>query len=102
MDLGKLNEMRNIIMEANDVIIERSDQLWNSFSNEDQLYLFLAVVRRIYKGEYELKGSYREVLYDVFGFGPEAYMPAQMAGYLDIHNACFSDQEEKAKKRPKG
>ena len=97
MDLGKLNELRDIIMEANDAIIDRSDEMWNSFSNEDQLLLFLAVVRRIYKGEYELRGSYREVLYDVFGFGPEAYMPAQMAGYLDIHNACVLDQEKKKK-----
>lgn len=88
MDLGKLNEMRDILMEANDILVERSDKLWNSFSKEDQLDLFIAVVRRIYKAEFEQKFSYREVLYDTFGFGPEAYMPAQMAGYLDIHNAC--------------
>jgi len=52
------------------------------------------VSRRIYKGEIEDKGTYRWVLYDVFGFGPEAYAPAQMAGYLSIHNSIFSSDHE--------
>ena len=97
LNADSLKEIRDIMVEADKILIERSDKLWNSFSSEDQLDLFIAVVRRIYKGEYELKGSYREVLYDVFGFGPEAYVPAQMAGYLDIHNACVLDQEKKKK-----
>jgi hypothetical protein len=34
-------------------------------------------------------------LYEVFGFGPEAYAPAQMAGYLEIHNAIFTASQER-------
>jgi hypothetical protein len=49
-------------------------------------------VRRIHKGEVEDRGSYRHVLYSVFGFGPEAYTLAQGAGYLDIHNSIVSDE----------
>lgn len=97
LNVDKLTVIRDIMVEADKIITERSDKLWNSFSNEDQLDLFLAVVRRIYKGEYELQGSYRDVLYEVFGFGPEAYVPAQMAGYLDIHNACVLDREKSKK-----
>lgn len=70
------------------------EQHWNSLSKEDQLKCFCAVVRRIYEGDIEKQGSYRYVLYDIFGFGPEAYAQAQMAGYLAIHNAIFTQSQE--------
>lgn len=92
--IDSLNEFRNILVDVHENSIKRSDKLWESFSNEDQLDLFLAVVRRIYKGEFEEKGSYRHVLYDTFGFGPESYTLAQMDGFLDIHNACVKAQEK--------
>jgi hypothetical protein len=66
-----------------------SEALWNSFSKEDQLKIFCAVVRRIYKAELEDKGTYRYALYDVFEFGPESYASAQLSGYLALHNAIF-------------
>ena len=50
--------------------------------------------RRIVKGDLEDKGTYRYVLYSVFGFGPEAYVRAQMAGYLTIHNSIWDSQHE--------
>ena len=64
---------------------------WNSLSKEEQLSVFCSVVRRIYKGELDDRRSYRGVLYDVFGFGPEAYAPAQMSGYLSLHNSIMSE-----------
>lgn len=76
-------------------IEKESEDYWNSLSKEDQLKVFCAVSRRIYKGEIEDKGTYRYVLYQVFGFGPEAYAPAQMSGYLDIHNAIFTTMDDK-------
>jgi hypothetical protein len=72
-----------------DVIQKDSEDFWNSLSKEDQLKAFCAVSRRIHKGEIEDRGSYRYVLYDVFGFGLEAYVQAQVSGYMDIHNAIF-------------
>ena len=74
-------------------IEEESETYWNSLSKEDQLKVFCAVSRRIYEGEIVKQGTYRYVLYEVFGFGGEAYMPAQLSGYLDIHNAIFSSEE---------
>ena len=52
-----------------------------------QLKAFCAVVRRIHKGELEDRGTYRHILYSVFGFGPESYAQAQDAGYFVLHNA---------------
>jgi hypothetical protein len=61
--------------------------VYQTHSKEQQLNAFCAVVRRIYKGELEDKGTYRYVLYNIFGFGPESYVPAQMAGFLGLHNS---------------
>lgn len=71
------------------------EDFWNSLSKEDQLKCFCAVSRRILKGEISDRGSYRYVLYDIFGFGPEAYGQAQDAGYLAIHNAIMTEEYDK-------
>ena len=98
MDLNsqEWQDLSNEFNRAMNEIEQHSENKWNALSKEDQLDYFCAVVRRIHKGEVEDSRSYRGVLYDVFGFGPEAYAPAQMAGYLDIHNLIYdSDYEHK-------
>lgn len=87
--LKSLEEISKIFNEAMAEVEKESEDFWNSLSKEDQLKAFCAISRRIYKGEIEDRGTYRYVLYDVFGFGPEAYAPAQLAGYLTIHNAIY-------------
>lgn len=81
----------NAVMEH---IKNEEEAYWNSLSKEQQLCAFNSVCRRIVKGELEDKGSYRYVLYDVFGFGMEAYARAQLAGYLTIHNSIWDSQQE--------
>lgn len=94
--LDALAESGKAFSEAMDNIEKESEAYWNTLTDQQRLDVFCAVCRRIYKGDIELKGSYRYVLYDVFGFGPEAYAPAQLAGYLAIHNSIYdSDYEEK-------
>jgi hypothetical protein len=68
--------------------VEKSNmEFWNSMSKEDQLKAFCAVVSKIAKAELDDRRSYRGVLYDEFQFGPESYIPAQISGYLDLHNS---------------
>ena len=93
--LDTLDKISNSFNEAMDQLEIEQEEYWNSLSKEQQLNAFCAVARRIYKGDIELNGSYRYVLYEVFGFGPEAYAPAQMAGYLSIHNAIFTASQER-------
>lgn len=88
------DEISKNFREAMDQIEKESEAYWNSLTKQQQLDTFCAVVRRIYKGEIEVTGSYRYVLYDVFGFGPESYAPAQMAGYLTIHNSIFNEEHD--------
>lgn len=88
--LEELEETSNAFMNAMNKIKDEQEAYWDSLTKEEQLKAFCAVARRIHKGEVELRGSYRYVLYNVFGFGPEAYAQAQLAGYLDIHNAIYT------------
>jgi len=89
--LQALAEIRDHFKAITDQMELEQEQYWNSLTPEQQLNAFCAIMRRVYKGELEEKRSYRGVLYGVFGWGPEAYMPAQMAGYLSIHNAIMPD-----------
>ena len=72
---------------------EDQEKFWSSLSKEDQLKVFCCVIRRLFDGEIKNPRSYRGVLYDVFGFGPEAYAQAQCAGFLAIHNSIMNDEE---------
>ncbi len=95
-ELGKVfDEISDIFNQAMSAIEHEQEAYWNSLSKEDQLKAFCAVVRRIHRGEIEEHGTYRYVLYDVFGFGPESYGQAQMAGYLDLHNSIMCPDQER-------
>jgi hypothetical protein len=71
---------------------QQQEEYWASLTKEQQLDLFCCVVRRLVKGELEDNRSYRGILYDIFEWGPEAYATAQMAGYINLHNAIFKKE----------
>jgi hypothetical protein len=89
-------EMQENADKAQKAFEAECDRAWNSLDQETKLKLFCAVCTRLYKGELEDKGSYRHVLYEVFGFGPEAYGTAQAAGFLALHNAIIDEDQELA------
>ena len=91
-DLVDFSNQFNQVMAE---IEKESEAYWNGLSKEEQLKAFCAVSRRIHQGEIVDQGSYRHVLYGVFEFGPEAYAPAQLAGYLDIHNCIMGPDHDK-------
>lgn len=95
MNKDSLESVSKTFTEIHAEIEKESEQYWNSLSKEEQLKVFCAVSRRIYKAEIEEQRSYRGTLYSVFGFGPEAYAQAQMAGYLSIHNSIMSGNHDK-------
>lgn len=91
--LDALAETRNAFLEAAEHEKSLSESFWNGLSSEEQLWAFCAVMRRLHKGELEDKRSYRGVLYSVFNWGPEAYAPAQLSGFLDIHNSIYTSDD---------
>ena len=82
-------ELRAAFQEVELSIKRDADRVWDSLSEDDKLYAFCKVVSLIHKGEVEERGSYRYVLYQVFGFDMGSYVPAQLSGYLDLHNLLF-------------
>jgi hypothetical protein len=70
------------------------DEWWNGLSKDDQMKAFYSVVKRLVDGELTQKGSYRYVLYDVFGFDAEAYGLGMMCGYMALHNSIERDVEK--------
>lgn len=90
--MDDLEEIGNMFRDTMDKIKEDSESYWNSLSHDEQLKVFCAVSRRIFDGEIKQRGSYRYVLYNIFKFEPEAYVQAQDAGYLAIHNAIYDSE----------
>lgn len=70
------------------------DLWWNGLSKDDQMKAFYSVVKRLVDGELTQKGSYRYVLYEVFGFGAESYMLGMMCGFMALHNSIKRDVEK--------
>lgn len=93
--LAELNAMVDEYNKAQEIVKDQQERFWNSFSKQHQLDLFCAVVRRIHKAEIQDKGSYRYALYSIFGFDESSYALALEAGYMDIHNRLFRDDDWK-------
>ncbi len=70
------------------------DAWWESLTYDDKLKAFYSVVKRIYDGDVKNQGSYRYVLYDVFGFEADAYALGMDCGYMSLHNAIKTEEEE--------
>ncbi len=75
--------------EATNKWVAEMDEWWDELSAEDQQKAFYNVCRRIYDGDVIQKRSYRGVLYDTFGWGPEAYVLGMEARYMEIHNLLW-------------
>ena len=91
--LDALREASAAFQEAIEHEKALSESFWNGLNSEEQLWVFCAIVRRLHRGEIEDRRSYRGVLYETFGWGPEAYAPAQCSGYLDIHNSIYNNDD---------
>lgn len=72
---------------------QENDAWWNGLTETEREDAFYAVVKRIYQGEIKERGSYRYVLYEVFGFGPQMYMLGMECGYMELHNAIYTHEE---------
>jgi len=96
MDEIKKQEVMDALHESGRELAKAADnwqQMANSYYSglepEEQLWAFCAIVEKICKGELDDRRSYRGILYNTFGWGPEAYAAAQHAGYLGLHNSIY-------------
>ena len=86
-DSEEMKDFQRVYQEARDQYDKDAEKYWNDLSYEDKLMSFYIVTKRIHKGDIVDNGSYRHVLYGVFGFDMDSYVVGMDSGYLDIHNS---------------
>jgi hypothetical protein len=101
IDWDELQKLSELMKESADQYENECNTFWNNLSYDDQLKAFYSVVKRIHKGELEDRGSYRWILYDVFGFGPDSYLVGMECGFLELHNSIYDKEYSKRKARAK-
>ena len=94
----RLSETRNIFSAIEQEEQEAADNFWNNLSYEDKCNAFHAVVERLYHGEIENDTSYRYILYNIFGFGPDMYIRGMNCGYIELHNSICNKCNRERKK----
>jgi hypothetical protein len=86
LDSPEWKEACRSYQEAVEEYNQKMTAWWENLPTEEQQWAFYNVCRLIHEGDVEEKRSYRGVLYDTFGWGPEAYVIGMEAGYMEIHN----------------
>lgn len=98
-NMQKLEESLSVLRETfEEMRIKNenaSEGFWNKLTYDEKLMAFYSVVKRIHKGELDEKGSYRYILYDVFGFDVDAYSMGMECGFLDLHNSIYTHESLK-------
>jgi len=95
-DLDVLAELTQEVKKYKEQYEAKNDAWWNGLTEKERQDAFYAVCKRIYQGDIVDQGSYRHVLYSVFGFGPEMYGAGMDCGYMEIHNSIVVENDENA------
>jgi len=91
--LQKLADFSQEMEKAKQEYEKKNDEWWNNLSYDERCDAFYAVVKRIYEGEVKVNGTYRYVLYNVFGFGPDMYMRGMDCGFMALHNSIMDEEQ---------
>ena len=79
--------------EAREQYTQKAKEYFESLETDNQLLLFFCITNLIFENYFNDKGSYRGLLYDKFGFGPEAYSLGCDSGMFALHNAISTPKE---------
>jgi len=93
--MSDFENIRQALEERERIDQVAADAFWASLSVEDKQNAFHAVVQRLKQGEIEEGGSYRYVLYDVFGFDLDMYVRGMSCGFMDLHNHIMTGEQYK-------
>lgn len=88
-----LEQLRGIFTRAMEEWKKEAEQCWNELDPEKRLLITSYVFRKLHE-HYMEGGSYRYLIYERLGFGPEAYAVLQTNGALDIHNCISGEGKE--------
>ena len=79
--------------EALEQYEQKAKEYFNSLETDNQLLLFFHITNVIFENYFKDNGSYRGLLYDKFGFGPEAYSLGMDSGMFTLHNSISTPDE---------
>lgn len=82
----EMEKVREYYVKAMEQYEREAMQFWEGLDDEDKERAFYHVCKKIHNGDVKANGSYRYVLYDVFGFDEGMYGLGMDCGYMDIHN----------------
>jgi hypothetical protein len=71
----------------------KAKEYFKSLDMDDQLLVFFHITNVIFENYFNDNGSYRGLLYDKFGFGPEAYSLGCDSGMFTLHNAISTPDQ---------
>jgi hypothetical protein len=86
-------ELLKIQEEALEQYEQKAKEYYDSLGMDNQLLLFFYITNVIFRNYFKDNGSYRGLLYDKFGFGPEAYSLGMDSGMFALHNAISTPDE---------
>ena len=86
-------EFLRIEEEALEQYSLKAKEYFKSLDMDDQLLVFFHITNVIFKNYFNDNGSYRGLLYDKFGFGPEAYSLGCDSGMFTLHNSISNPAE---------
>ena len=86
-------ELLKIQEEALEQFEQKAKEYYDSLGMDNQLLLFFYITNVIFRNYFKDNGSYRGLLYDKFGFGPEAYSLGLDSGMFALHNAISTPDE---------
>jgi hypothetical protein len=86
-EFGQEMEKARVAYEA------KNDAWWAALTETEREDAFYAVCKRLFQGEIKQRGTYRYVLYDVFGFDAGMYVAGMECGFMALHNAIFDGDD---------
>jgi len=86
-------EFLEIQEEALEQYKQKAKEYFQSLEMNNQLLLFFHITNTIYANYFQDNSSYRGLLYDKFGFGPESYSIGMDSGMFAVHNAISTPDE---------
>ena len=86
-------EFLKIQEEALEQYTQKAKEYFESLEMNNQLLLFFHITNTIYANYFQDNSSYRGLLYDKFGFGPESYSIGMDSGMFAVHNAISTPDE---------
>ena len=90
-------ELLQIEEQAREQYKQKAKEYFDSLEIDNQLLLFFYITNVIFENYFKDNGSYRGLLYDKFGFGPEAYSLGMDSGMFTLHNSISTPNENEEK-----